>query len=141
MNEKQSLSLERAIELLTEMQRRGANQGREWRICIRKHNPGGMTAHQTTDAVAVHMGFDWEAGRIVFEPARPMTELSPEDVEAIHKSVRAGSSWHAYKAQERTAERLLKARTALIKISQGRDTLSAAEMADIALEGQRTGDA
>lgn len=123
-------------DAIAQMQELTKHSHREVRLVVRKTNIGGLTAHQTTDVVGIYAGFDWEAGQLILAPARPLTELTEEDIAAIRASVAKGSSWHAYKAQEKQAERLLKARTALIKIAQGRDTLTAAEMADLALEGQ-----
>jgi hypothetical protein len=79
---------------------------RPWRLVIRKHNPGGMSGHGTTEVQSIAAGFDWEAGRVVITPAKPLTELSPEQIAAIEKSVREGGSWHAYQAQVRLRDRI-----------------------------------
>jgi len=97
-------SLEAAIEHLQRIQK--MQTGRQWRLTIRKHNPGGLTAHQTTEVQGIYAGFDWQAGQVVIEPAKPLTELSPEQVSAIEKSVRAGGSWHAYEAQKKLRARI-----------------------------------
>ncbi len=87
----------------------GANRGRTLRLTIQKHNPGGMTGHGTVDVESIHAGFDWTAGQVILYPARPLTELSAEQVTAIEKSVRGGGSWHAFETQKRLRERALKA--------------------------------
>jgi hypothetical protein len=46
----------------------------------------------------IHAGFDWNAGTLLISTAEQLTRLSPEDVEAIRKSVSLGQSWHAYEA-------------------------------------------
>lgn len=76
------------------------------RLVIRKFNPGGMTGHQTTNVTGIFAGFDHESRRVIFEPERPLTELSPEQVEAIVKSVREGHSWHAYERDKRLQARI-----------------------------------
>jgi len=90
-----------------------ASPSRPLRLVIRKHNPGGMSGHGTTEVESIAVGFDWEAGRVILTPAKPLTkpltELTPEQVQAIEKSVRQGGSWHAYEAQKRLRERALKA--------------------------------
>jgi hypothetical protein len=86
-----------------------ASPSRPLRLVIRKHNPGGMSGHGTTEVESIAVGFDWEAGRVIIHPAKPLTELSSEQVEAIEKSVRAGGSWHAFEAQKKLRERALKA--------------------------------
>lgn len=108
-------SLEAALEELQRIQQMGGT--RPWRLCIRKANPGGLTAHQTVEVQAVHAGFDWEAGRVIITPAMPLTEISIEDVEAIRKSVRDGASWHAYKAQERLRERIKELEAQVARLS------------------------
>lgn len=101
-------TLDAAIEHLQRIQSMGANS-RPWRLVIRKHNPGGMVGHGTTEIESIAAGFDWTAGRVIITPAKPLTELTPEQVEAIETSVRAGGSWHAYEAQKKLRERALKA--------------------------------
>jgi hypothetical protein len=107
-------ALDAAIEHLDRIKRQGGS--RSWRLCIRKFNPGGLTAHQTVEVEGIHGGFDWEAGKAIITPAEPMTTLSPEDVQAIRKSVSVGGSWHAYKAQERLRDELATLRAALSRI-------------------------
>lgn len=46
--------------------------------------------------IGAHAGFDWDSGRVLLTPAQPVVALTPEQVEAIVKSVRSGQSWHAY---------------------------------------------
>ena len=111
-----------------------ASPSRPLRLVIRKHNPGGMSGHGTTEVQSIAVGFDWEAGRVVITPAKPMTELTPEDVEAITKSVRAGGSWHAYKSQEKLRERALKAEARVAELEMqaeaAADQLRAAVLAE-----------
>lgn len=97
-------SLEAAIEHLQRIE--AMPGGHPWRLVIRKHNPGAMAGHQTTEVQAISAGFDWEAGRVVIEPAKPLTELTPEQVEDISKSVRTGGSWHAYQRHKKLDERI-----------------------------------
>ncbi len=124
--------LEAAIEHLQRIQKIGGS--RRWRLVVRKFNPGGMSGHGTTEVDSIAAGFDWDAGRVVITPSKPMTELTPEDVEAITKSVRAGGSWHAYKSQEKLRERALKAegRVAELEIAAeaAADQLRAAVLAE-----------
>ena len=63
---------------------------------------------------------DWERGTFELIPAMPLTRLTPEDVAAIHKSVSAGSSWHAYQAHKKLHERIqqLEAEIAALKGGQ-----------------------
>lgn len=97
-------SLEQALAQLQSFKH---SQGaRACRLVVRKFNPGGMTGHQTVEVERLDAGFDWEAGRIIITPARPLTELSSEDVEAIRKSVREGTSWHAYQREKALRDRI-----------------------------------
>ena len=98
-----------------------ASPSRPLRLVIRKHNPGGMSGHGTTEVQSIAVGFDWEAGRVILTPARPLTELTPEQVAAIEKSVRAGGSWHAYEAQKKLRERALKAEARVAELESELD--------------------
>ena len=88
------------------MQRWMKFSSREHRLAIRITNPGGLTAHQSVDVSGLQQGFDWEAGQIVMVPAEPLTLLTADDVLAITKSVRAGSSWHAYERERKLRDRI-----------------------------------
>jgi hypothetical protein len=99
----------KAEDALAAIQRQIAMSHRDHRLTIRISNPGGLTAHQTVDAAAIHGGFDWEAGQLVIEPAKPLTWLTPEDVAAIHESMKKGQSWHAYQREKHHCERLSEA--------------------------------
>jgi hypothetical protein len=77
------------------------NPSRDWRLTVSVRNVGGLTAHQTVEVKSIGAGFDWTAGQVLIEPARPLTWLTPEQVEDITKSVRAGGSWHAYEREKK----------------------------------------
>lgn len=106
-----------------------ASPSRPLRLVIRKHNPGGMSGHGTTEVANIAVGFDWEAGRVILTPAKPLTELTPEQVNAIEKSVREGGSWHAHEAQKRLRERALKAEARVAELE-----------IELAARGVETGD-
>lgn len=106
-----------ALEVLRRS--RDLHLGRELRLTIRKNNPGGLVAHQTTEVTGIYEGFDWESGQMIIEPARPLTELSPEQVDAIAKSVREGSSWHAVEREKKLRARIAALEAELADIKQG----------------------
>lgn len=97
-------SLEAAIETLQRIKEHSC--GRPWQIVVRTHNPGALSGGQTSDVQGIYAGFDWEAGQVIVTPVKPLTELTPEQVQAITKSVREGQSWHAYQAQKKLRERI-----------------------------------
>lgn len=68
--------------------------------------PGGVGPSPTVTVINAQHGFDWDSGRLLLLPAQPLTTLTPEDVAAIHESVRKGSSWHAYEKWKKQAERI-----------------------------------
>ena len=112
------LSLPAAIEQLQRIQQ--LNSSREWRLVIRKTNPGGMTGHQTTDIAGLYAGIDWDAGRVVLTPAKPLTELAPEQVDAIVQSVREGFSWHACQREQKLRERITALEAEVQRLRAGR---------------------
>ena len=82
-------------------------------VCVQSQ--GELRGH--TPAVAVteaHAGFDWDRGRVLLSPERPLIALSAEQVDAIVKSLRRGQSWHAYQTQKslRNRIRILEAQVA-----------------------------
>lgn len=94
-------------EALAQMQRIAAAQGeRPQRLVVRKFSPGGMCGHGRVEVKSIDGGIDWYAGRVIITPATPLTELTPEEVAAIAKSVRAGASWHAYQREKKLHDKI-----------------------------------
>lgn len=109
------MSVDNAIATMRRMQAMQPN--RSWQLAIRKFNPGGLTAHQTVGVKNMYAGIDWEAGHVILEPVRPLTELTSEEVADISKSVREGQSWHAYQIHKEHQARIkyLEAEVARLK--------------------------
>ena len=93
------LSAEDAIAYIERQQKMHSH--RDWRLTIAISNPGGLTAHQTVEVKAIEAGFDWTAGQLILRPAAPLSRLTAEQVADVTKSVRAGSSWHAYEREKK----------------------------------------
>lgn len=76
----------------------------ELRIVV--HAPGslGGTPSVGLSGRGIQVGFDWDNGKLLLTPEVPLTRLTPEDVAAIHESVKKGQSWHAYEAHKRAHE-------------------------------------
>jgi len=68
--------------------------------------PGAVGGTPTVGIEDLHRGIDWDASKLLLRPLKPLTTLSPDDVEAIRQSVRKGQSWHAYKAWEKQQARI-----------------------------------
>jgi len=105
-------------EVIAQLERiRALQPSRKLRLVIRGNNAGGLSAHQTTEVQGIYAGFDWEAGMVIVEPAKPLTELKPDQVADISKSVRAGTSWHAYQRDAKLRQRItaLEAEVALFR--------------------------
>lgn len=98
-----------AADAVAFIQRAMTTQSRDLRVCIRAYNPGGLTAHQTVEVDSIHCGFDWDAGKIILQPGKPLTWLRPDDVEAVHKSAKEGQSWHAYQREKNHLEQISEA--------------------------------
>lgn len=79
---------------------------RDLRLTVEVCSPGAVGGTPTVDIVTLQGGCDWDASKVLMRPAQPLTVLSAEDVAAIHASVRAGSSWHAYQAHKKLHERI-----------------------------------
>lgn len=77
----------------------------EVRIVV--HAPGslGGTPSVALSERGIQVGFDWDHGKLLLTPEVPLTRLTPEDVAAIHESVKKGQSWHAYEAHKQMREK------------------------------------
>ena len=81
--------------------------------------PGGVGVTPRVAIVAMQAGFDWDNGAMLLKPATPLTELTQEDVAAIHDSVRNGSSWHAYQSHKKLYERIRALEAEVAALKQG----------------------
>ena len=78
----------------------------ETEVRIVVHRPGSVGPMPTVAVKQAGRGCDWDQGSYLLYPETPLTELSPEDVEAIRQSVKLGSSWHAFQSYKKQADRI-----------------------------------
>lgn len=76
------------------------------KVVIRVERPGSIGGTPCVEVESLHAGFDWDSGKLLIYPAKPLTALSAEDVAAIHESVSKGQSWHAYEAYKKQMARI-----------------------------------
>lgn len=88
-------------KLLTEIIEKAKGRRERLTFEVVINQPGGLGGTPAVDFVTMSLGFDWDAGRILLQPEKPLTLLAAEDVAAIRESVRKGQSWHAYQAHQR----------------------------------------
>lgn len=91
---------------LAEMAMSGGKRNLESTVRILACRPGGVGPSPTVTVINAQHGFDWDSGSLLLRPAQPLTPLTPEDVAAIHESVRKGSSWHAYEKWKKQEARI-----------------------------------
>lgn len=84
----------------------GQRQIEESKLQIVVLQPGSIGGTPVVGVEQAHFGFDWDARKLLLYPLQPLTRLAPEDVAAIHKSAKAGQSWHAYQQYTRQADRI-----------------------------------
>lgn len=99
-----------------------APEHQDRRLTVRLHSPGGLAGTPTVDVIGIHVGIDWDSSKVILHTEQQLTALTPEQVEAILKSVRTGQSWHAL---ERERELRLRLEAATSEHDILRDTLQA----------------
>lgn len=57
---------------------------------------GSVGPAESVLVTSIDAGFDWDKGTLWVTPACQLTVLTSADVQAIHKSMSKGASWHAY---------------------------------------------
>lgn len=90
------MELDKALEILTHPSVTTENSRRPTKLVIQVLQPGSIGGTPCVDVEAISAGFDWDKGKLIIRPDKPLTSLSPDEVEAIKKSAAAGQSWHAY---------------------------------------------
>ena len=101
MNE--AVTVEQAIQILTRAKNYRA-EPMTLRVVV--HNPGTIGTTPNVAIIGMQAGIDWDNGLVLLKPARQLTALTQEQVDAIMVSARKGQSWHAYEAQKRLRERV-----------------------------------
>jgi RPA family protein len=79
--------------------------------------PGSVGGTPRVQIIGMQAGFDWDNGAMLLKPECQLTTLTPEEVAAIHESVRKGQSWHAFQQYKKQSERIkaLEAEIAALK--------------------------
>lgn len=90
------MELDKALEILNHPSIERENSRRPMKLVVQVLKPGSLGGTPCVDVSAINAGFDWDKGKLILTTEKPLTALSPEDVEAIRKSAAAGQSWHAY---------------------------------------------
>jgi hypothetical protein len=91
--------------LILERCKMGAG-GREQNLTVEIFSPSSIGGTPCTKVTAINPGIDWDAGKIIINTEQPLTALTPEQVEAITKSVKEGNSWHAYEREKKNKAKL-----------------------------------
>lgn len=92
-----------ATELLLRI---AAHDRRDSELVVEVLSRGSAGPHPCVSVASIHAGFDWDAGKVIIKTERSVTELLPNDVEAIKADVKAGSSWHAYQREKARQEEI-----------------------------------
>ncbi len=98
------MRLSQAIQQLQQAAEQG--KGRHLALCIPVFRPGSLGGTPCVEVKSIELGFDWNSSKVMLHTDEALTTLSPEDVAAIHESVRKGQSWHAYQTYKEMAEKL-----------------------------------
>lgn len=130
--QRKALTLTQAVEVFDQAKPRG-DAPRGHALHVKVFAPGSVGGTPSVAVTAMHIGIDWDAGKLLIDTDKPLTILSPEDVAAIHKSAKEGQSWHAYQYKKQDA--IIKAQAAELEALKG-DIARA--LADLTLEMEAT---
>lgn len=100
MNE--AVTVEQALRHLSRVKDYRAEQ-MTLRVVV--YSPGTIGATPNVEIVGMQAGIDWDSKMMLLKPARQLTALTAEQIDAIMVSARKGQSWHAYEAQKQLRER------------------------------------
>ncbi len=95
-------------------------------LSVEVYAPGTVGGSPTVPVISVDLGFDWSDGKLIIRPEKQLTQLSPEQVDAILESVRKGNSWHAYERHKQHKAREKELSDQLAAVTAQRDELLAA---------------
>jgi hypothetical protein len=92
--------------------------GKELQLKVRVHTPGKVGGSGCVSVTGMYLGFDWDAGKVLIHTDKQLTTMSPEDVEAINKSVKEGQSWHAYQQHKKHTDTIKGHEAEIAKLKQ-----------------------
>lgn len=98
-------------------------------LSVEVYAPGTVGGSPTVPVIGLGLGLDWDSGKLIIRPEKPLTQLTLEQVEAIGKSVREGNSWHAYERYKQHKAREKELVDQLATITAQRNELLAASSA------------
>ncbi len=78
------------------------------KLCIQVSSPGHVGGTPTVSVDHMINGFDWDTGKIIIVPSKPLSVLSEADVKAIHESLKLGQSWYSSNERQSLKERILR---------------------------------
>lgn len=129
------LTTQQALDLLQRDNEMHARRFGDQVLHIQTFAPGSVGGSPGVGVVAMHSGFDWDKGRWLLQPEKPLTTLTPEDVNAIRDSVGKAQSWHAFQAWKKQQGEIDRLKAALKSITQAQDMGAANLIAVKALQG------
>ena len=106
-------------EALAHIERIPTRKWDDLRLHILTHAPGAVGGMPGVGVAFVGAGIDWDSRRLLIHPEQPLTKLTPEQVDDITKSVRAGGSWHAYQRHKQQADRIAELERELRELKGG----------------------
>lgn len=95
-------------ELVNRILSNNHSHRRDMDVTIVVHSPGSIGSTPSVEVQSIHVGFDWDSGKVLIFPSQPLTTLTPEQITDITDSVRKGQSWHAYQEYKKHQEQLEK---------------------------------
>lgn len=92
-------------------------------LSVEVYAPGTVGGSPTVPVIGLGLGIDWDSSKLIIRPEKPLTQLTPGQVEAIERSVREGSSWHAYERYKQHKAREKELSDQLASVTAQRDEL------------------
>jgi hypothetical protein len=116
-DESKPITVAVAMAVLAEAKSRGENR-KDFQLKVRVLSPGAIGGSPCVSVTSMHLGIDWNDGRVLIDTDKPLTILSPEDVAAIHKSAKDGQSWHAYQQYKKQGDTIQSQQATIEQLKQ-----------------------
>jgi hypothetical protein len=100
------LTAQHALDTLSRHAKMNPSRFGELILHVQTYNPGSVGGTPGVGVIRAQAGNDWDHGRFLLQPERPLTILTPGDVEAIHASSKQAQSWHTYQIVKKYTDRI-----------------------------------
>ena len=132
-----------AANAMAILSRQNLQPHKKFTLHVKTYSPNKIGGSACVGVVEIYQGIDWDDGKFLIQTEYPLTQLSLEDVTAIHASAKEGQSWHVCQLLKKHDEKVKDLKSQITELAIKLETaqkLNTAAINLIAASEEREGD-